>query len=149
MKYSKEQVEQARKMLATLKPGDTVYTNVTHVARSGMSRRIRCYISDQDGIHDITWAVARVIEEPMNDQGLNIGGCGMDMCFHTVYSLSYKLFPDGFGILGKGPHGHEVRPRSEMEAAKAYAKGVKFRGRNGDTSGWDRDGGYALNKRDL
>jgi hypothetical protein len=29
-------------------------------------------------------------------------------------------------------------------AAKAVEKGFKFYGRNGDASGWDADGGYAL-----
>jgi hypothetical protein len=39
MKYSKEEKERALKRLHELiKPGDTVYTSVKHVSRSGMSR---------------------------------------------------------------------------------------------------------------
>ena len=33
------------------------------------------------------------------------------------------------------------------KAAQAVARGAVFRGRNGDKSGWDDDGGYALNHR--
>lgn len=35
---------------------------------------------------------------------------------------------------------------AKAAAARAVAKGYTFRGRNGDASGWDPDGGYALRK---
>jgi len=76
--------------------------------------------------------------------GLKVNGCGMDMCFSTVYNLGRALFPEGFGERGKMPMGHIVRPGTPVLAAKAVAKGAKFYGRNADPSGWDKDGGYAL-----
>lgn len=76
-----------------------VYTTVNSVSQSGMSRRIRCYtITDNENygesgfsIYDITWLVARAIGYSMNDKGLYVSGCGMDMGFHVVNSLSYAL----------------------------------------------------------
>lgn len=54
-------------------------------------------------------------------EAVKIGGCGMDMGFHIAYELGRVLFPEGFKVDGVG--------------------------RNGDTSGWDNDGGYALYQR--
>lgn len=105
--------------------GTTVWTKVTHVARSGMSRRIQVYAIKDNQPINVSAYVGRVIGERVNRDELSlcVSGCGMDMCFHTVYNLGRALYPDGFKVEG--------------------------RGRNGDTSGHDNDGGYALNKRDM
>lgn len=65
----------------------------------------------------------------------------MDMGFAVVYELGRTLFPNGFGVEGELPLGHKTRPVTKEKAAKAVEKGAKFRGRNGDPSGWDNDGG--------
>jgi hypothetical protein len=138
-----------------LKPGDKVTTTVLHVSRSGMSRSIMCQALMRDGdgtpyIGDITRMVARVIGERMDDRGgVKVGGCGMDMCFHTVYTLGRALFRDGFGVEGTHPDkpGRKRRPKTQAEAARMVRDGWVFRGRNGDAPGWDRDGGYALEYR--
>jgi hypothetical protein len=105
---------------------------------------------------NITWDVAQAFGEPVKqrgeyvqDAGLYVQGCGMDMCFHTVYNLGRTLFPDGFGEAGFDGQAGIRRPKTSEEAAEMVKAGWGFRGRNGDTSGWDNDGGYALNKRDL
>lgn len=110
-----------------LKPGDTVYTVLRHVSRSGMSRNIDLYyIADNRPVW-ISAYVGHAIGSPQSrknwerSQGLTVGGCGMDMGFHLVYSLGRVLFRDGFKVNG--------------------------RGRNGDISGHDKDGGYALEHR--
>lgn len=121
MAYTKkEQTEAIEKLRGMLKPGDRLSTILRHVSASGMSRSISVIISDQDGINDITWLVARALDMRIDDkhQGIKIGGCGMDMGFEIVYQLGGKLFPGGFDVEG--------------------------RGRNGDMSGHDNDGGYAL-----
>ena len=112
--------ETARKeLLKILKPGDTVYCVLRHVSRSGMQREISLFT---EGMRNIDWYAARVLEMRRGKRdGLVVGGCGMDMGFATVYELSYALFPMGFKVEG--------------------------RGRNNDTSGWDKDGGYALKHR--
>ncbi len=116
-----EQTAEAKQtLMAMVKPGDTVYTILRQVSRSGMSRHISVQTIQDDKPYDITYLVARVLNMRRNDHdgGLIISGCGMDMGFEIVYLLSYALFPKGFKVEG--------------------------RGRNGDASGWDNDGGYAM-----
>ena len=112
--------EEAIKVLREeLKPGDTINTILRHVSRSGMSRSVSLLKGDWD----ITYLAALSMGDKIDQKhgGIKIGGCGMDMGFALVYNLGYALFPDGFAVEGIG--------------------------RNGDTSGWDNDGGYALKQR--
>jgi hypothetical protein len=119
-----EAIRDLRKML---KPGDTVYTVLRHVSASGMTRGIDLYIIRKNVPVWITAYVGHAIDSPQSlkdwreQRGLRVQGCGMDMGFHVVYSLGCALFPKGFKVEG--------------------------RGRNGDTSGHDNDGGYALNQK--
>jgi len=121
MKYTKEQISDAKERLqAILKPGDKVYTILRHVSSSGMMRSISLVVV-KDNIPDtIDHLAVRVLglTRDKNDEGIRVGGCGMDMGFHLVYELGYILFPNGFDYTGTG--------------------------RNGDTSGHDNNGGYAL-----
>lgn len=76
-----------------LKPKDTVHTILRHVSQSGMSRNISCVIVNNGQIKNITYYVAKYMDYTIaKDGGIKIGGCGMDMGFHLVYSLSYRLF---------------------------------------------------------
>lgn len=158
MKITKQEREEALAQLrGWLKPGDTVYTILRHVSRSGMQREIGLCVPLKGGdgkeptfIHP-NYSASRVLGERQGKRdGLIVGGCGMDMGFHLVYNLGYNLFPQGFGELGE----REVngvkerrRPATPEEAAQMVAEGWQFFGRNGDRSGWDSDGGYALRHR--
>ena len=120
MEKTDEEKEKALETLrGMLKPGDTVNTILRHVSRSGMSRSISLLKGDED----ITFWAARAMGDKIdqNNGGIKIGGCGMDMGFALVYNLGYCLFPEGFKVEGTG--------------------------RNGDKSGGDKDGGYALKHR--
>ena len=149
MKYSKEDKERAMEVLRKLlKPGDTVYTVQIHVSRSGMMREISPYVIRNNAPRWIGYSVAVLLDAPMGKrEGVVVGGCGMDMGFHLVYSLSRRLFPDGFGVEGELPRGRKIRPISKEMAARAVKRGAIFRGNNGDPSGWESDGGYALNHK--
>lgn len=121
----KELQEQAMKFLKkVMKPGKTVYTIVRSVSSSGMSRKITCLIANKGELLNIDWYVANALDyrRDKNNGAVIIGGCGMDMGFAIVYSLGRKLYPNGFK-LAKGQYG-----------------------RNGDKSGFDKDGGYSLNQ---
>lgn len=99
-KYTKEEIAESVKALdAALalvrghkRPQGNVqelYANVTHVAKSGMSRRIEFYvinISDRDApfLQRITHHVARLAGLSYNEKGLRIDGCGMDMGFAAI-----------------------------------------------------------------
>ena len=102
-KYTKQQQEEARAyLLELLKPGDTVYTVCTHVTRSGMSRVLELLVAaiDDNGkpyIRRISWLTCKAAGFSWSKahEGLQVGGCGMDMGFHVVYSLGLALWPDG------------------------------------------------------
>jgi hypothetical protein len=67
---------------------------VNSVARSGMSRRIELYTTDEKGNFDrIGYHVAHVIGWPysVDKGGILVSGCGMDMVFHTVSTLNYAM----------------------------------------------------------
>lgn len=110
----------------TLKPGDTLHTVLRSVSRSGMSRVIDVYhfYKDEKGEIRQEWLSYWIAQacgfsfQKAGTGGIKIAGCGMDMGFEIVYTLGRVLFPEGFAVTG--------------------------RGRNGDTSGRDTDGGYAL-----
>lgn len=125
------EIEECRKsLLSILKPGMTVYTILRHCSASGMSRDISLIVKDKDGsVRNISFEASRVggfkLSERYGHWVLKMGGCGMDMGFSAVYSLSRCLFPEGF---------------KPADAGRSY-------GRNGtDANLIDTDGGYALNQ---
>lgn len=131
-KVSKQEyAEQLGKLREWIKPGDTVYTILEHVSRSGMSRTIKvvvpiirrtaiypdgyrveigpdvlaCSDSDHGGQAEIAstvdhvhpnYAVSVVTGYPRDKgrgrEGVKVGGCGMDMGFALVHSLSERLY---------------------------------------------------------
>jgi hypothetical protein len=158
-KYTKAEREEALTSFhKLLKPGSTVHTLVDHVAPSGMTRWIRCFVVKGDNVRDISWMVAAAAGynlDTRNHSGLEVGGCGMDMGFSVVYNLSRTMFPDGFRCAGKscGSNDHS-NPRhrpteDEMVPGLAYTQQPAYVGpmpRDG-RSKHRGDGGYALNQR--
>lgn len=159
MNQKQAQTAEAKsQLLEILHPGDKVYTTLRQVSRSGMSRHISVLVidatrpgeiaeKDNGQPREISHLVARLLDMKRNDRdgGIIISGCGMDMGFEIVYNVGRMLFPDGFGIMGEAslyPLG--IRPGTKAHADDLRGHGVQFHGRNGDTSGWDNDGGYAL-----
>ena len=82
-----------------LPPGTTVHTILRHVSKSGMSRDISLVILTPDGPRDITALAAEAMGSRLSSRvtyrAIRVGGCGMDMGFHLVYSLGRALYPDG------------------------------------------------------
>lgn len=80
--------------------GTTIYAKVVRVSSSGMSRQVRLYFTKGDEIIDITYWSAKALgwgyAGDWYREGVRVSGCGMDMLFHTVYSLSYAM---GYGAL--------------------------------------------------
>lgn len=93
---AREQREAADKLRDMLGDTPRVYTVLRHVSASGMSRDISLFVADADGLHDITYTAAAVLGERVRDvnghRAIRVGGCGMDMGFHLVYSLSWRLY---------------------------------------------------------
>ena len=140
-----EQTEALDTLREMLTPGTTVYTNVDHVSKSGMSRRISAYIVEDGSIRDITWLISRAgIGKLHREGGIVMGGCGMDMGFALVYNLGSALYPNGFPCTGSTGYTKTYRkaknPRCmsnhHSNGDSVYRKGKMHKG----------GGGYALNQ---
>jgi hypothetical protein len=105
-----------------LKPGDTVYTVLRNVAKSGMSRTLSVFVlgywpgTRKVRILDVTRAVAKVAGFSIvkNQFELRVHGCGMDAGFEVVYNLGHALWAKGT----KKPHGTR---NGEPDSAGGYA----------------------------
>ena len=91
------------KLLELLSPGDTVYTILRHVSRSGVSRVIDLLVMSEGSPRSISGYAAEVCNNKLDRDrwGVKISGAGMDMGFALVYELSYNLFRDGFTCIGE------------------------------------------------
>src|SRR3990167_9697027 len=92
-----ERDEEIARLREWVQPGDTLYTVLRHVSRSGMSRRIDVYKLGEAGPEYLTWNIAKAVGWPVNrgrTEGPVVGGGGMDMGFHVVNTLSYVLYPE-------------------------------------------------------
>ena len=97
-----EDYDYAKKQLLEffVKEGDTVYTVLRSVAPSGMSRTMSLKVSKEGRILDLTYYASVVLDYPLvevnGSRAIRVGGAGMDMGFHVVYSLSRVLFRDKY-----------------------------------------------------
>jgi hypothetical protein len=95
-----EQVESVER-LRTLFAGDSkpvIHTITRHVSSSGMSRDISLIYATSAGLTNITYSAALALGWPLSEKSGNravrVSGCGMDMGFHLVYTLSRVLYRD-------------------------------------------------------
>ncbi len=144
-KAQQEEKKQARQesidyLLKVLGKSHHVYTAIKHVSSSGMTRHISCYAAIKDqytkhpGIVDITWHVGRVLDYKRNrsNGGLVVGGCGMDMGFHVVYTLSSYMYRGGFRCFGAACQANDHFNDRDCDRAKGKHL--------------HKDGGYALSQ---
>lgn len=87
----KMQAQAIADLQAILKPGQEVSTIVRKVAPSGMSRTISLFIVEYGHIKGIDYTAALALDWPLTDNGIRVTGCGMDMAWHTVETLSKTL----------------------------------------------------------
>ena len=87
--------------LRTLFAGDEypkIHTITRHVSSSGMSRDISLIYVKGGAIFNITYSAALALGWPLSEKSGNrairVSGAGMDMGFHTVYTLSSVLYRD-------------------------------------------------------
>lgn len=83
-----------------VKEGDVIYTVLRSVSSSGMSRTISLKVAKEGRILDLTYSASVVLGWPLvevnGSRALRVGGAGMDMGFHTVYTLARVLFRDKY-----------------------------------------------------
>lgn len=91
-----ERLDAIARLKEWVKPGDKLYTVLKHVSRSGMLRVIDVKKPDGDSIMHLGFNVAEAVGYSWDrkKEGMRVGGCGMDMGFSVVNSLSYALYPE-------------------------------------------------------
>lgn len=93
-----ERVESVESLLKLMKddPRPTVYTILRSVSSSGMSRDISLVYIKNNEPYFITYSAAKALGDRLvsrnGSDAIRVNGCGMDMGFHLVYSLSSALF---------------------------------------------------------
>ena len=99
-----ERAEALDRLRKLLPPGSTVSTMTLHVSPSGMSRNIAAFIPDPDfpgEVRDLSSLIIRagIFPRPRGQyaRGVRVGGAGMDMHFHLVYTLACVLYGYGNG----------------------------------------------------
>ena len=115
-----------------LPPGTVVRTILRHVSRSGMTRAISLLGPDD---FNLDYLAARAGLGNIDNRygGLRVSGCGMDMGYHLVYSLSRMLYPNGHPCTGDP---NTCRSNDHSNGDREYVAGKLH-----------RDGGYALGHR--
>jgi hypothetical protein len=158
-----QQSEAIERLRETLKPGDTVFTVLKHVSRSGMMRVIQLIkmVDGEPRYLGYNAHLACGIAYDEKREGLRMGGCGMDMGFAAVYELSSVLFRGGFSCTGdkcpSNDHNNAYYATKEGNCLICGAKVGKSTYKRGRwpvcsqacASGeWiHKSGGYALNHR--
>lgn len=104
-----EKQEALERLREWMPPGSTVYCVLRHRSRSGMQRQIGVVVMTPEGPRHPNYAVGAVLGLRVNERGdgVFVNGCGMDMGWHLVFSLSSALYPDGFGCTGEGCHSND------------------------------------------
>jgi hypothetical protein len=93
-----EAVERLRELFAGNINKPVIHTITRHISSSGMSRDISLIYVKAGVIHNITYSAALALGWPLSEKSGNrairVSGAGMDMGFHTVYTLSSVLYRD-------------------------------------------------------
>ena len=89
-----ERQEAIAKLREYLKAGNTVYTILRHVSQSGMTRRISLVTFKKNQPIFLDYWASKALGWTLNrdKERIHVGGCGMDMGFHLVYTLSRTIF---------------------------------------------------------
>lgn len=92
--------EETLQALNDLTPkGTCLYTTIKHVSRGGMSREISVYVVHNERIRNINYYVGEVLGLRIgNHNGLVVKGCGMDMGYAIVSSVSEILYADNYAL---------------------------------------------------
>ena len=83
-----------------MKAGDTIYTQLEHVSKSGMTRYIKVRQIKDNYPYNWTYVVAKALGSKVSDKhdAIRREGCGMDMGFELIYNLSSVLYGNGYAI---------------------------------------------------
>jgi hypothetical protein len=95
---SGQAIERLRELFAGNINKPVIHTITRHVSASGMTRDISLVYVKGGEIHNITYSAALALGWPLSEKSgsraIRVSGAGMDMGFHTVYTLSRVLYRD-------------------------------------------------------
>lgn len=76
----------------------TIWVLCRHVSSGGATRVLSFFVVKDNTIICIDWFLQDFLGYKPHKKfdGVVVKGCGMDMGFHVVYSLSRKLYDDGY-----------------------------------------------------
>lgn len=97
------------------KPGDTLFTVLRNVSRTGMYRHIDLYAVVDNEMVYLSGYVATALDWPRcKDGSVGVSGCGMDVGFHLVYNLGWSMFgKEGYECTGEHcPNNSHVNDRN-------------------------------------
>ena len=92
--------ERRLELLTILKPyfgtNSTAYCSIKNVSNSGMYRHIQILGVRKNRVHNLSYYVAELCGFSFKDKTCSVGvsGCGMDMGFHVVSTMSHYLYPN-------------------------------------------------------
>tara|TARA_R110002020_G_scaffold174057_1_gene365063 strand:+ start:65 stop:340 length:276 start_codon:yes stop_codon:yes gene_type:complete len=77
---------------------ETIYSIISHVSKSGMTRHISFFKIIDNEPEYINHEINDLLDYKFskNYNGLVVGGCGMDMAFHVVYSYGKVKHDNGY-----------------------------------------------------
>lgn len=98
--YSKERFEEDAKRYIKAIKENRVICNIVSVSSSGMSRRLSFVefgVKNKRGFQCTFYSFLTALGYKVdNNNTFRVDGCGMDMVFHTNYSIIRDLFNMGF-----------------------------------------------------
>ena len=95
--YKEREIELKNHLIKLLPKGETVYGITRSVSASGMSRKIDFYAFENNKPMFLTGYFAELLGYTLPQRGfggIKVSGCGMDMIFHIVSQVGYKLYDD-------------------------------------------------------
>jgi hypothetical protein len=103
---TKEKLEAIEQLKKFIPEGETLYTQTVRVSQSGMTRHIKVrqlkINKTFNNVVPLNWSylVSKVIGWGLSNatNGVIVRGCGMDMGFHLIETLSRTLYGKGNAI---------------------------------------------------
>ena len=95
MKLTQKQQEAKKELRHFIKPSTTLIIQITHVSKSGMSRKMKVYTVDKKTGRLLrhTYYIADLIGYKYNDDDtITVKGCGMDMAFWLADTITHYLY---------------------------------------------------------
>ena len=91
-----------KEMRELLPPGSKVDAEARHRSKSGMTHDIALFKTSctSDERTDITGRVAEILERPMKNNGIRVGGAGLDKGVHLRMELSKELYGSAYCLDG-------------------------------------------------